>query len=136
MTDERRKGRINTIIREVLTGLIERELKDPRIGFVTLTGVEISSDLSVAKVYYTVLGDENVRKESRRGILSAAGYMRKKVGEALDLRRTPELRFLYDESVERGLALEDTLVRLREEDETRKDRADEGGGDSTPRGGA
>lgn len=112
MVDNRRRGRIETIIREVLTDQLERELRDPRIGFLTLTGVDISSDLSVAKVYYTVLGDEATRADSDKGLKSAMSYLRRKVGEALDLRRAPELRFLYDHSVDRGMAMEELLTEL------------------------
>ncbi len=133
MVDERRKGRIRTIILEVLSHQLEHELRDPRIGFMTLTGVEISADLSVAKVYYTVLGDDASRAECRQGLTSALGFMRRKVGEALDLRKTPELRFLYDHAVERGMALDRTLsdLNLEETDSAANEPAEDDPGSSS-----
>ena len=92
-------------IQRELSGLLRAELKDPRVGMITLTGVEVSPDLAHAKVFFTMLGDSEALALTEAGLKRAAGFLRSELGHRLKLRVTPELRFLHDESVERGVRL-------------------------------
>ena len=110
MSKERMR-RVNEAVREVLSMAIARELKDPRIGFVTVTSVDTSPDLRHAHVYVSVLGDEHQRAESLAGLTSSHGYLQSKVA-SLRLKNTPQLDFRYDESTERGMR----IARLLQEE--------------------
>ena len=90
--------------------MVLRDLKDPRIGFVTITDVVMSPDLRQAKVYFSRIGTEAERAESQRGLQAAAGFMRRELGHRLALKFAPELRFFYDESLETGSRI-DRLLR-------------------------
>jgi ribosome-binding factor A len=100
-----RMRRVNKAVREVVSAHIADNLKDPRIGFVTVTSVDTSPDLRHARVYVSVLGDEAERKRALAGLTSSRGYLQAKLGEELHLKRTPTLRFEYDPSVERGVRM-------------------------------
>ena len=93
---------------------------DPGIGFITLTRVKVSPDLQLARVYYTTLGDEAARRETARALERATGFFRRQIGERLQLRRVPELKFQFDESVGHQDRVEQILRELHEEDERRK----------------
>jgi len=97
--------RVNEMIREVLGAAITTEMKDPRIGFVTVTDVDTSADLRAARVYVSVLGNEDEREKTLEGLRSAHGFLQSKIGDELSMKRTPTLTFHYDESVERGARL-------------------------------
>lgn len=112
-----RKERLNESIKELLGELILNRIKDPRVGLVTITGVEVARDLVTAKVFFTVMGGENERTESKQGLESAKNFLRKVVGRELKLRNTPDLRFVYDESLDRSMQIEDALKQIREDDE-------------------
>jgi ribosome-binding factor A len=103
--------RVNETIREVLGDAIATGLMDPRIGFVTVTGVDTSPDLRTARVYVSVLGDEHERERSLAGLQSSHGVLQGKIASAMRLKRTPTLTFEYDDSVERG----DRITRLLDE---------------------
>jgi ribosome-binding factor A len=100
-----RMRRVNEVIREVLGGALASEIKDPRIGFVTVTEVDTSPDLRAARVYVSVLGDAEQRERSLEGLRSAHGVLQARINAELRLKRTPTLTFHYDESVERGARL-------------------------------
>ena len=104
-----RPARIGEEIREELSLLLQREVKDPGVGFVTLTFVKVSADLQVARVYYTVLGDDKAKRESKRALERATPFLRRQVSQRLRLRRSPEFHFQYDESVERGERIESLI---------------------------
>src|SRR3954453_8657370 len=106
-----RMRRVNEAVREVLSSHLAAGLKDPRIGFVTVTGVDTSPDLRSARVYVSVLGDEHERERSLAGLRSSHGVLQGKIAGAMRLKRTPTLTFEYDESVERG----DRISRLLDE---------------------
>lgn len=114
-----RKERINETIKEIISELILYEIKDPRVGMVTITGARISNDLSSAKVYFSVMGDEAARKESLEGLRSASAFMRRKIGTELDVRTSPELTFLYDDSLDRAERIERKLREAGVSDSTR-----------------
>lgn len=100
-----RLGRIADQIQRDVAELIRSELKDPRVGLVTLTGVEVSSDQRHAKVFFTVLGDSRRVELAAEGLRHAAGFLRTRLAATLRLRVMPELHFVYDESVARGARL-------------------------------
>ena len=93
--------RVNEAVREVLSVAITSDLKDPRIGFVTVTAVDTSPDLRHAHVYVSVLGDERDRDDSLKGLRSSHGYLQWRVASELRLKHTPQLDFRYDENVDR-----------------------------------
>ena len=105
MPGSQRLRRVADQIQRELSGLLRAELKDPRVGMITLTGVEMSPDLAHAKVFFTVLGDAEALARTEAGLQRAAGFLRGQLGSRLKLRVTPELRFLHDASVERGVRL-------------------------------
>jgi ribosome-binding factor A len=97
--------RINEVMREVLGAAISTELKDPRIGFVTVTAVDTSPDLRSARVYVSVLGAEPEREATLSGLRSSHGFLQAKIGRELHMKRTPTLSFHYDDSIERGVRI-------------------------------
>src|ERR671934_2097283 len=99
-----RMRRVNEAVRQVLSEAVG-ELKDPRIGFVTVTGVETSPDLRHAKVYVSVFGSEENRQESLAGLEAAHGVLQGRLARELRLKRTPQLAFEYDPTVERGVRM-------------------------------
>jgi ribosome-binding factor A len=104
-----RMRRVNTAVREVLSARIAGGLKDPRIGFVTVTAVETSADLRQARVFVSVLGGEEERSETLSGLKSAHGILQGAVAEELRMKRTPTLDFVYDESIDRGMRINKLL---------------------------
>jgi ribosome-binding factor A len=107
----RRTERLAGQIREELAGMIVGGLKDPRIGFVTVTRVALTEDLRVARISVGVLGDQAQRDKTMAGLRQASGYLRRELGKRLRVRHTPELAFQYDE----GLDATDRVARLLEE---------------------
>lgn len=103
--------RVNEVIREVLGAAIATELKDPRIGFVTVTDVDTSPDLRSARVFVSVLGPESDREHTMAGLRSSHGFLQARIASELRIKRTPTLSFHYDESVERGVRLSRLLDR-------------------------
>ena len=100
-----RRARIADQIQRELAEIIRLEMRDPRVGMITLTGVELSGDQSHAKVFYTVLGAESAAREAGEGLQRAAGFLRSELAHRLSTRSVPELHFQFDESVERGARL-------------------------------
>jgi ribosome-binding factor A len=101
--------RVNEAVREVVSTAIAGGLKDPRIGFVTVTAVDTSSDLRHAKVYVSVLGDEQRRTDTLAGLASSRGYLQARMAEELRLKNTPQLAFHYDDTPERGARITELL---------------------------
>jgi ribosome-binding factor A len=89
--------------------MLIKGLKDPRIGFVTITAVDVTADLRQAKVYYTLMGNQDQREENQAGLNSSASYIRQQLGRVLRLRYIPEIRFEYDSSVDYGQHIEQLL---------------------------
>lgn len=114
-----RRERVSDQIKEEISRLLQREVRDPRIGFVTVTGASVTADLRSARVYVSVLGEASAREESLRALQSAAGYLRRALFKTLRLRYSPALEFVLDDSLDRGERIERLLRGLREE------RADE-----------
>ena len=107
-----RMRRVNEAVREVVSAHIAGDVKDPRIGFVTVTGVETSPDLRHARVYVSVLGDEEERAAGLDGLNSARGYLQAQVGTELRMKRTPTLEFLHDPSIDHGMRMEKLISEV------------------------
>jgi ribosome-binding factor A len=110
-----RTARVGDQIRVEIADLLARVVQDPGIGFLTITHVKVTPDLQQARVYYTTLGDERARKESRRALERVTPFLRRQIGQRLRLRRVPELQFFFDESIERGDRIEQILQELNAE---------------------
>jgi len=110
-----RMRRVNAAVREVLAEAVG-ELRDPRIGFVTVTDVDTSSDLRHAVVYVSVLGSDKKRENTLAGLDAAHGVLQARIAHELRLKRTPQLAFEYDESVERGVRMSHLIDELAPDD--------------------
>ena len=104
-----RMRRVDEAIRQVIGETVSKDLKDPRVGFVTVTDVRTSADLSHARVYVSVLGDAEVREATMDGLRSAHGYLQRRIGGELHLKRTPTLEFIYDDTTDRAMRLDELL---------------------------
>jgi ribosome-binding factor A len=109
MTAPERMRRVDEAMREVLSDAITSELKDPRVGFVTVTAVDTSPDLRHARVYVSVLGEEKRRKLTLKALESAHGFLQRRVAAQLRLKHTPQLTFVYDDTAERADRVERLL---------------------------
>jgi ribosome-binding factor A len=101
--------RVNEAVREVLSARIAEGLDDPRIGFVTLTSVDTSTDLRHARVFVSVLGDESERADTLAGLGSAHGLLQQAIARELRMKHTPTLQFVFDESIDRGMRITELL---------------------------
>ncbi len=114
-----RQRRVGDQIQKEISDLLLREIKDPRIGFVTLTAVDVSGDLRIAKVFYTVLGDDGKRTDTAKALAKASPFIRRELGRRLRLRFTPELQFCYDSSLDYGNRIDSLLKELNDHDDER-----------------
>jgi ribosome-binding factor A len=112
MPQSSRPERVADQVRGELASLLAREVHDPGIGFVTLTRVQVSPDLQLARVFYTALGDDKARTATRRALERAAPFLRRQIGARLRLKRTPELTFIYDDSIAGQDRIEQILSEL------------------------
>ena len=111
-----RLDRVGHLIQMELSQILLRKMKDPRIGFVTITHVSKSADLRSAKVFYSILGDEKAKAATQIGLEKATGFMQKEIADSLKLRHTPRLSFAYDDSFEQGLKIEKVLHDLKKDE--------------------
>ncbi|OPA77638.1 ribosome-binding factor A [Paenibacillus selenitireducens] len=109
-----RVGRVGEQLKKELSQLIQSELKDPRIGFVTVTGVEVTNDLSQATVYLSVLGDDEQKSNTLKALAKANGFLRSELGKRIRLRHTPVLIFKFDSSIEYGSRIEKILGEIQD----------------------
>ncbi|WP_085992375.1 30S ribosome-binding factor RbfA [Oceanobacillus senegalensis] len=107
---ELRANRVSEQMKKELGEIFTRKIKDPRVGFVTVTDVEVTGDLQQAKVYISVLGDEKQKKDTLLGLTKAKGFIRSEIGKRIRLRKTPELTFEFDEAYAYGNHIE-TILR-------------------------
>ncbi|MCR5027815.1 MAG: 30S ribosome-binding factor RbfA [Fibrobacter sp.] len=112
-----RTVRLDEQFREEISKLLMKGLKDPRIGFVTISRVEITNDLSYAKVYISVLGSDREKAASLIGLRNSAGFIRTYLGKALKIRKIPQLSFQLDESLDHAMHIEEILAELKEQGE-------------------
>lgn len=107
-----RVNRVGEQMKKELSEIIGRKLKDPRIGFVTVTDVQVTGDLQQAKVYISVLGDSEQKKNTLKGLETAKGFIRTEIGQRIRLRKTPEIIFEFDESIDYGNRIESLIHQL------------------------
>jgi ribosome-binding factor A len=125
MAQGHRPDRVGDQIRQELSELLSRgEVHDPGIGFITLTRVQVTPDLQLARVYYTTMGDQSARRDTAKALQRATPFLRRQVGGRLQLRRVPELEFRFDESVAHQDRIEQILRDLHAE-EAKRDRNDD-----------
>lgn len=113
------KVRVNRVAEQMkkeMTDIISNRIKDPRVGFVTVTGVDVTGDLQQATVYVTVLGDDKKKADSLDSLNKAKGFIRTEIGQRIRLRKTPELKFMVDESIEYGNRINQLLHDLERRD--------------------
>ncbi|SFA41653.1 ribosome-binding factor A [Parageobacillus thermantarcticus] len=115
-----RATRVGEQMKKELSDIIGRKLKDPRIGFVTVTDVRVTGDLQQAKVYISVFGDEEQRQNTLKGLEKAKGFIRSEIGQRIRLRKTPEIFFEIDESIEYGNRIEQLIRQISAERESEK----------------
>ncbi len=108
----KRSDKVAETIHEIICSVLSRGLNDPRIGFVTITAVELCDDLSLAKIFFTVIGDEKAKKDTEAGLNSAKGFIRREVGKNLTIRHTPELLFKYDSSLDYASRIDSLLKEI------------------------
>ncbi len=117
MAQGARADRVGEQIRQELSQILSQQAHDPGIGFLTLTRVKVTPDLQLARVLYTVIGDEKQKKETQKALERALPFLRRQIGSRLRLRRVPELQFFYDQSVEHQDRIEQILIDLKRERE-------------------
>lgn len=108
----KRSDKVAETIHTTISTILSRGLNDPRIGFVTITEVEVTDDLHLARVFFTVIGDEISKKNSEDGLNSAAGHIRRELGKVLKMRYTPDIMFRYDHSQEYGQRIDQLLKEV------------------------
>lgn len=111
-----RVGRVGEQIKKELSQILQTELKDPRIGFITVTGVDVTNDLSQARVYLSVLGSDEQKEETLKALAKGQGFIRSELGRRIRLRHTPELIFKFDTSIEYGSHIEKLLQQINQEE--------------------
>jgi ribosome-binding factor A len=111
-----RPNRVGEQMKKELSDIIGRKIKDPRIGFVTVTDVQVTGDLQQAKVFISVLGDDEQKENTLKGLAKAKGFIRSEIGHRIRLRKTPEIIFEIDESINYGNRIETLLHQLRSEE--------------------
>ena len=112
----KRSEKVSEAIHEMVSALLVKGLKDPRIGFVTITGVKVTDDLHLATIYFTVVGTDEEKKATEQGLNSAKGYMRKEMGKNLRMRHIPDLIFKYDSSLDYGNHIDSLLRQIHTDD--------------------
>jgi ribosome-binding factor A len=121
MSVHNRPERVAQIVQQLLGERFARGMRDPRIGLVTITGVKMSPDLREARAYWTVHGDAGQRAQTAKGLEKARSYLRREIGVELKLRVVPELRFTYDEAIDRGERIEQLIRQVHQEEDSRHD---------------
>lgn len=112
---ELRSNRVAEQMKKELGDIISRKIKDPRVGFVTITDVEVTGDLQQATVFISVFGEEEKKQETLIGLAKAKGFIRSEIGKRIRLRKVPEISFDFDDSIEHGNRIEKILKDLNEE---------------------
>lgn len=105
--------RVNAVIKEILSEIVLKDIKDPRLGLVTVTGVNTAADLSAARVHFSVMGDEAQRQVTLKILRGASGFMRYTIARELDVKVAPELRWVYDDSLDRAFRIDQVLEEDR-----------------------
>lgn len=125
MTNPRTIARLEARIHERAAYCLQFEINDPRAGFITILKVELSSDVSSGKIYYSVLGDESDRSKAAHMLEGARGYIQRQIARVLEMRRIPHLTWVYDDSIEKAADLDLLIREARERDKSINPRVDE-----------
>lgn len=112
-----RRGRLQEDIKREISDILAKQLKDPRLGFTSITDVELSRDLSHAKVFFSVYGSDDEQAQTKESLLRAKGFIRSELGKRIRIRHIPELNFLYDPSIQQGARINEILKGLNSEGE-------------------
>lgn len=115
---KQRARRVSEEIKKETSKIIRDNVKDPRVGFVTITSVVLTGDLSDAKIYFSVLGEQNSIEETIKALESARGYIRREIGRRIQLRHVPEIHFLYDHSIANGTHIDTLLAQIKKSDDS------------------
>jgi ribosome-binding factor A len=110
--------RIGELMKEEISDIIQKEMKDPRIGFVTITGVDVTGDLKHADVYITVLGSKKEQQSTLQGLTNSSGFLRTLLAKRIKIKYLPELKFHLDPSIEKGLRIEKLIRNLHKDEDT------------------
>jgi len=113
----KRSDKVAETIHELVSALLARGLNDPRIGFVTVTAVEVTDDLHLARIFFTVIGDDQAKKSTEAGLNSAKGFIRREIGKQLSMRYIPDILFKYDHSQEYGSKIDSLLKEIETDHE-------------------
>lgn len=122
MMEYKRKDRVGDLIKELISEIIVKKIRDPRLSFITITGVQIGDNLRLAKVFFSVIGDDQKKKDSLSGLKSAAGFIKKELGLHLRLKYSPDIVFEYDNSLEYGNRIERIINSLEKSSERVDDK--------------
>jgi len=112
---QQRKERVEGLLQQVVCEILQ-EIKDPRVGFLTVTGIKMSPDLRQAKIYFSVIGDDQARETTLQGLKSAKGFIRTELGKKIRLRFIPEIEFVIDRSLDHGLKIFSLLKQVEREE--------------------
>lgn len=112
MTDFKRADRVSDLIRVEISDIMRKRIRDPRIGTITITGVKLTDDLRLAKIFFVEMGKDTCSDETLEGIQKAKGFLKRELGKRLQLRHTPEITFLYDKSFAYGNRIEKLLAEI------------------------
>lgn len=121
---KQRAERLAELLKKEISDILLKEVKDPRIGFVSLTDIEVSGDLRHANVYVSVYGNEEERQASMKGLEKATGYIRKLIGERIKVYHTPEIIFKYDNSLEHGAYISRLIDKVKEDEGNKPEDVD------------
>ncbi|HEY3374248.1 MAG TPA: 30S ribosome-binding factor RbfA [Candidatus Aquicultor sp.] len=126
MTETARTHRVGELIKEELSEIIQREVKDPRIGLVTVTGVEVTPDFRHATVYVSVLGNNKKRSETIKGLQSSSGFLKKELAHRIRIKYFPDLKFEIDPSIEAGMRIDKVIRKLHKNEGKLQNNTNEG----------
>ena len=129
-----RQQRVQELLVHEISDIVRREVKDPRVGFVTITDAHVTPDLRQARVFFTVLGEPEQQEATGKALNRAAGFIRGEFGRRAQLRYVPELRFEFDQAPARGMRISQILEQVRQDEQSGPDAAEAGGGSDSDRG--
>jgi ribosome-binding factor A len=112
MTDFKRADRVSDLIKVEISDIMRKRLRDPRIGPITITGVKLTDDLRLAKIFFVEMGKDTCSDEARAGLQKATGFLKRELGKRLQLRHIPEITFIYDDSFAYGSRIEKLLAEI------------------------
>lgn len=121
MADYTRATRVKELLREEISQIITVELKDPLVGMTTVTEVKLTGDLKSARVYVNIYGDERTKKKTLRGLERAKKFIRAEIGQRTELKFVPEIKFVYDDSIDHAQNIESILEKIHRDDSSRDD---------------